>query len=102
MYLHLTEIERTELQKLARGPQNKRLTKRAQALLEIDAGSSPQFVAVRYEVARSTVYNWIRRCRDHGFTGEALSDMPRSGRPRIVLSRDRHTVAPKRGPDRSY
>ena len=92
MHLRLSKIEKADLQKLARGNHDNRMVKRAQALLDIDAGASPQFVAERHNVARSTVYNWIRRCRIHGFSGEALRDLPRSGRPRLVLSRDDQRV----------
>lgn len=88
MYLRLTETERAELQQLATEARCFRIIRRARALLELDAGASPQFVAKRYNVARSTIYNWIRRCRHHGFTVESLRDLPRSGRPRAVFPRD--------------
>ena len=92
MFLRLTTIERRELEILARGTEDGRLKRRAQALLEIDAGSRPQIVAQRYGVARSTVYNWIKRGTARGFTREALRDRPRPGRPRQEFPRDEESV----------
>lgn len=92
MFLHLTPIERRELEGLARGAEDGRMKRRAQALLEIDAGSRPQIVAQRYGVARSTIYNWIKRGTICGFTREALRDRPRPGRPRQEFPRDEESV----------
>ncbi len=94
MFLRLTQTERRELENLARGSDDRRLKRRAQALLEIDAGSSPQDIALRYSVARSTVYNWIKRGTVRGFTREALCDRPRSGRPRREFPRDDESAGP--------
>ena len=93
MFLRLTQIERRELEGLAREADSGRMKIRAQALLEIDAGSRPHAVAQRYGVARSTVYNWIKRGTACGFTREALRDRPRPGRPRQEFPRNENSVA---------
>jgi transposase len=67
-----------------------RLLRRAQALLDLDAGDSPGLIAQRYQVARSTIYNWIERCETRGFSDQALSDRPRPGRPPRQRRNDRH------------
>ncbi len=61
--------------------------RRAQALLWLDAGHSPQTVAKRLHVSRQTVYNWIasfQRRTQHTDIRMRLADRPRSGRPRTL------------------
>lgn len=87
MHLKLNPFERRCLEQVARGSVDSRPVKRAQALLAIDAGQSPQYVAAKYKVARSTIYNWISRGRKRGFTYDGLCDSPRPGRPRVSLRR---------------
>jgi transposase len=58
--------------------------RRAQALLWLDEGESPQAVAERLRVSRQTVYNWATRFKTRrGAAGipERLADDKRSGRP---------------------
>jgi hypothetical protein len=58
--------------------------RRAQALLWLDEGESPQAVAERLHVSRQTVYNWATRFKSRrGATEipERLADDKRSGRP---------------------
>lgn len=81
MRLCLSAREREHLQQLARRAKDARLLRRVQALLDLDAGDSPGLVAQRYQVTRSTIYNWIKRCRKRGFSNEAFQDLPRTGRP---------------------
>lgn len=81
MALRLTSAQKKLLMQFVLRTDNARLLKRAQALLDLDAGESPRLVAQRYRVARSTIYNWIERCETRGFSDEALSDLPRPGRP---------------------
>lgn len=61
--------------------------RRAQALLWLDAGHSPQVVAARLHVSRQTVYNWLagfhRRCGELDIQAR-LADRKRSGRPRTL------------------
>jgi transposase len=78
----VTTEERERLKHICVNATDARLKKRAGALLDLDAGDSPDLVARRYKVARSTVYNWIKRYRARGVSDEALRDLPRSGRPR--------------------
>ena len=84
MGMHVSEYERELLKQLAREAKDLRLLKRVQALLDLDAGESPQLVSQRYQVARSTIYNWIKRYRMRGLSDEALRDLPRPGRPSIA------------------
>lgn len=61
--------------------------RRAQGLLWLDAGQSPQTVAKRLHVSRQTVYNWIANFRQrtqHADIRMRLADGPRSGRPRTL------------------
>ena len=61
--------------------------RRAQALLWLDAGHSPQTIAKRLHVSRQTVYNWLAgfQRRDHLLDLRVrLADRPRCGRPRTV------------------
>lgn len=84
MAFFLRDIDRKRLKRLARQTKEVRVFRRAQALLDLDAGDAPGTVARRYNVARSTIYNWIRRCRLRGFSDRALRDLPRPGRRRVV------------------
>ena len=81
MRLRLTHYQRDQLKLFARRTKDARLLRRAQALLDLDAGDRPGDVARRYQVARSTIYNWINRCHTRGLSNEALCDLPRPGRP---------------------
>jgi transposase len=60
-----------------------RILRRAQALLWLGQGDSPDAVAERLQVRRQTLYNWAYRFRDRsGFElSDRLADAPRSGRP---------------------
>lgn len=58
--------------------------RRAQALLWLAAGHSPQFVAKRLRVSRQTVYNWMasfKERQDEKNIEIRLADRKRSGRP---------------------
>jgi len=61
-----------------------RVLRRAHALLDLDEGTPPELVAQRYEVTRSTVYNWIKRYQIRGLSYTGLNDLPRPGRPRLT------------------
>jgi transposase len=84
MALHLTPMERTLLERMLVRAEDPRVRRRAGALLDLAAGDRPAEVAQRHRVARSTIYNWIDRCRQLGVSEAALSDRPRPGRPRLV------------------
>jgi transposase len=84
MALHLTPMERMLLERLFARSADLRVRRRSRALLDLAAGDRPAEVAQRHRVARSTVYNWINRCRQLGVSEVALSDRPRPGRPRRV------------------
>jgi len=64
--------------------------RRAQALLWLDEGESPQAVAARLNASRQTVYNWatrFKRRRSERDIGSRLADGKRSGRPRGLSGR---------------
>ncbi|MGE3481409.1 MAG: helix-turn-helix domain-containing protein [Gammaproteobacteria bacterium] len=82
--MRLSQTERDRLAQIARTTKDVRVLRRAQALLDLSAGDDPETVSRRYQVARSTVYNWIRRCQIRGLTDQALRDLPRPGRPRLT------------------
>jgi transposase len=57
---------------------------RAQALLWLDEGETPEQVAEALRVSRRTIYYWVERFQRRHDLGlrERLSDAPRPGRPR--------------------
>ncbi|MBN9518720.1 helix-turn-helix domain-containing protein [bacterium] len=80
--LRLTGRDREQLSGLARSSRSARETRRALALLDLDAGEPVARVAQRYRVGRSTVYEWAARWADATRPrGERLRDAARSGRP---------------------
>ena len=81
--LRLTARDRETLGETARHSPDARETRRALALLDLDAGETPARVAERYRVGRSTVYDWAARWRDAGRPrGQRLRDADR--RPFLV------------------
>src|SRR5687767_15634492 len=80
--LRLTARDRDALGETARRSTDARETRRALAVLDLDAGEAPTRVAQRYRVSRSTVYEWAARW---GHTdrprADRLRDAERSGRP---------------------
>ena len=80
--LRLTARDRETLSEKARHSTDVRETRRALALLDLDAGETPTRVAERYRVSRSTVYEWAARWGDTDRPpAERLRDADRSGRP---------------------
>lgn len=80
--LRLTTRDRETLGHSARHGTDARETRRALALLDLDAGETPTRVAERYRVSRSTVYEWVARWRDAARPrADRLRDADRSGRP---------------------
>src|SRR5438067_9051637 len=80
--LRLTARDRELLSEKARSSPDARETRRALALLDLDAGETPTRVAERYRVSRSTVYEWAARWGDTDRPpAERLRDADRSGRP---------------------
>jgi transposase len=74
--------DREDLSEKARSSPDARETRRALALLDLDAGEPAARVADRYRVSRSTVYEWAARWRDTDRPrGDRLRDADRSGRP---------------------
>lgn len=80
--LRLTARDRELLSETARRSTDGRETRRALALLDLDAGESPTRVGERYRVSRSTVYEWAARWADPSRPRAArLRDAGRGGRP---------------------
>jgi transposase len=80
--LRLTARDRELLSEKARSSPDARETRRALALLDLDAGEPPTRVAERYRVSRSTVYEWAARWGDADRPRDGrLQDAARPGRP---------------------
>ena len=80
--LRLTARDRAMLSKKVRSSPDARETRRALALLDLDAGEAPAQVAQRYRVSRSTVYEWAARWENPDRPqADRLRDADRSGRP---------------------
>src|SRR5215510_212215 len=84
--LALSSQERRVLEELIFPAALTNEVRRAQALLWLDEGESPQAVAARLHVSRQTVYNWatrFKRQRGARDIPARLVDEKRSGRPGI-------------------
>lgn len=82
MDLDLTRQERDRLVGIVARPVDANQLKRAQGILAVADGDSPSAIALRLQVTRATVYNWVNRFRNRqGAVEQALIDQPRSGRP---------------------
>jgi transposase len=78
----LTTGERKALAHTAQHSTDARETRRALALLDLADGQKSVHVAVRYQVSRSTVYEWVARWNDEDTPQERrLRDAHRPGRP---------------------
>jgi transposase len=92
--LRLTARDREALSEKARSNADARKTRRAVALLDLDAGESPARVARRYQVGRSTVYDWAARWGDTARPrADRLRDAARSGRPPATRDAAEEAVA---------
>jgi len=103
-FLALNSQEREALHALLTPLALTNAVRRAQALLWLDAGQSPETVAARLGVSRQTVYNWATRFKERRGTCDIparLADDKRPGRGRstatlidplieAVLARDPH------------
>lgn len=88
--VQLTARDRETLERAARHSTDARETRRALAVLDLADGQTPNQVAARYRVGRSTVYEWAARWNDaRRPKAGRLRDAARSGRPADV----RDTVA---------
>lgn len=77
-----TQSQRDRLRWIVRVTRNAKELRRAQALLDLDAGESAAAVAKRWGVHRSTVYDWLDRFLARWQQRDiSLADAPRSGRP---------------------
>lgn len=81
--IRLVKRERLALQSIILRTTPARALSRAQALLWLAEGKSPEEVADVLNITRQTVYNWIRRFEREDFADIAsrILDSPRSGRP---------------------
>ena len=81
--INLTNREHRRISEIMRLTRDVRVVKRAQALLWLSDGDTPDEVADRLWVTPRTIYRWIERFegRDDWPLAERLADAPRSGRP---------------------
>jgi len=84
--LILSPRQRSELEYLASHNPVAKERCRAQALLWLDEGETPERVAEFLRVSRRTVYYWVDRLDDRDGLGlrQRLADAPHSGRPRAA------------------
>jgi hypothetical protein len=82
--LLLSPLQRAELEYLASHDPVGKQRCRAQALLWLDEGESPQQIAEALRTSRRPVYYWVELFlgRDELDSVQRLADAPRSGRPR--------------------
>ena len=82
--IELNDGEVEAIKGLIAHAEHPRHLRRALAILWLCRGDSPQEVADRLCVARSTVYNWAARFQDRGSLDlvARVADGARSGRPR--------------------
>jgi transposase len=79
-HVHLTEADKTYLQKLiSKGTLSIRTYKRAVALLELNQGLTFLAVADKLDVTHQTLSIWTQKYKEDGLA--FLKDKPRSGRP---------------------
>lgn len=78
--LHLSAIQRRQLQKQLKRCQDVRVYRRTLAVLEYDRGRSITDISRSLHVSRPSVYRWIERYTDSS-DPESLKDHERSGRP---------------------
>jgi transposase len=84
----LTYREHYRLEEIAARTTDARILRRAQALLWVDKGESPETVGERLGVSRRTIYYWharFQRRRELDLRTR-LADGTRSGRPRTALA----------------
>ena len=81
--LELSSRERVLLEIIANEAVNPRLLRRAQALIWLSDGESPDEVAERLSVTRRSIYYLVERFQANGQDEmvKRLDDAPRSGRP---------------------
>jgi transposase len=84
--LILSPRQRSELEYLGSHNPVAKERCRAQALLWLDEGETPEQVAESLRVSRRTVYYWVERFhnRDELDLRQRLADAPRPGRPRAA------------------
>jgi transposase len=82
--LRLSPQQRSQLEYLASHNPVAKERCRAQALLWLDEGETPEAVAESLRVSRRTVYYWVERYHDRDELDpvQRLADAPRLGRPR--------------------
>src|SRR2546430_2485559 len=79
--LALNSQEREALQELLTPLALTNAVRRAQALLWLDAGHSPETVAARLGVSRQTVYNWATRFKERWDTRDVSTRLAEDKRP---------------------
>lgn len=87
MHIELNAKAAWQLEQVIRSTGDARQVKRAQALLWLTEGDSPEEVADRLNVDRRTIYNWVTRFEQRAELPleQRLADGLRSGRPATAL-----------------
>src|SRR5438094_8255973 len=87
--INLTNRDHRRISEIMRLTRDVRVVKRAQALLWLSDGDTPDEVADRLWVTPRTIYRWIERFegRDDWQLEERLADAKRSVRPNRVAPR---------------
>lgn len=85
--LHLTDRDRTILERVLREASDARAIRRAEALLWVAEGESIDEIADRLRVSARTIYYWIERfdSRSDLAVAQRLNDAHRQGRPPTAL-----------------
>lgn len=87
LYIHLSDLEVTELEQLLRTTRNHRERQRCQAILWSHQGNDRQTIAKLYQVKPDTVSFWFQRWEVKQTQG--LQDLARSGRPSLLSSAEK-------------
>ena len=87
VHVKVSRSERARLETLAARGFDARVVQRAEAILWISNGETPEEVAERLLVSVQTVYNWIKRFAHRSGLpmSDRLEDARRSGRPPSAL-----------------
>ena len=90
--VNLTDTSRHQIESISRSTTNRRVSRRAEAILRLDRGEDTLTVAEALGVGRSTVYGWVRRFNRRSDLPliDRLRDRPHTGRPPVkrLLAQD--------------
>ena len=81
--VNLTDTSRHQIESISRSTTNRRVSRRAEAILRLDRGEDTLTVAEALGVGRSTIYGWVHRFNRRSDLPliDRLKDRPHTGRP---------------------